>query len=299
MPFCSMSQNQLDYGVSFGTGGYLGEIGGGEKDARPFIMDIKLSQSRWGYGAFARYRIFDELAARVDIMTVRLQGADSLSTNPGRQSRNLSFVNDVIELTGRAEYAFFSIHDFGNTGRYLLDFKSYLYLGAGVFYNNPRALYNGSYVPLQPLQTEGKKYSKFQFNVPFGVGLYWTYKRKHRIGVEAGWRWTMTDYIDDVSTTYPSDTTGMSAQAIALSNRNPELANSPIGRSNYGAKSEGQEHENPRGSSKGKDSYVVVNVTYSQLLKGKYKNKRFQATKSRGTIGAGRKRVKRRTRAKF
>ena len=292
------AQYQFDVGVTVGSAGYLGEIGGGESEAKPFVLDLKLSQARWNLGGFARYRIIDNLYVRADLMTIRLQGADSLSQNPERNSRNLSFRNDIIEFTGRVEYSLISIHDFGNTGRYLLDFKTNLILGAGVFYNNPKALYNGSYVSLRPLQTEGVKYSAFQFTLPVGAGLFWTYKRQHRIGVEAVWRFTLTDYIDDVSSTYPNDTTGMSPEAIALSNRNPELSESPINRNNYGS-SLNPDYENIRGSPKGKDSYLVVSVSYSTVLRGSYKNKRFQATRSRSSIGSSKKRLKRRTRAKF
>ena len=49
------SQYNFDYGIKLGATNYLGDIGGQEKTRRDFIMDMKLSQTRWVVGGYARY----------------------------------------------------------------------------------------------------------------------------------------------------------------------------------------------------------------------------------------------------
>ena len=88
-------------------------------------------------------------------------------------------------------------------GRYLLDFKAYFFGGLAAFYNNPKAQLDGQWIALQPLNTENldKKYSRIQMALPVGFGFYYTFSRIHRFGLNAAWRFTFTDYIDDASTT--------------------------------------------------------------------------------------------------
>ena len=71
---------------------------------------------------------------------------------------------------------------------------------------------NGEDVRLQPLGTEGQettkyndrqKYALTQIGIPFGVGLKFNLGNAFNIGLETGIRKTFTDYLDDVSTTYP------------------------------------------------------------------------------------------------
>jgi hypothetical protein len=304
IPAIAFSQYSWEVGGGLGASNYLGEIGGNEGTARPWILDMKLGQSRQVVNGYVRYRFNEYFNLRADLTYGRLQGADSLSANPARFSRNLSFRNDIVELAARIEYPFIYQYDVGSTGRYLLNFHAFVFAGAAVFYNNPKANYKDKWVRLQPLQTEGVKYGKIQASFPVGVGFYYTYKKQHRFGWEMAWRFTLTDYIDDVSKTYPRDTSGMSATAQALSNRNPELNIDPsdpryINPYNYGPATPDQKNENPRGDNGDRDSYIFTTFSYGYILKGKYKNKKFSTSK-RGSVNVGSyKRKKRRTRAKF
>lgn len=260
----SSSFYKLDVGFNLGLSNYLGEIGGKEKTERPFVWDMKLNQTRWALGGFARYKLNNYVSVRADLMYGRIQGADSLSTNRGRVGRNLSFRNDMLELSGRAEVYLYNTSDVGGKGWYRVDFKSYVFAGIGGVLHGPKALYGGEWVKLRPLQTEGVKYSKVTVCMPVGVGLFFTYKRKHRFGWEAGWRLTFTDYIDDISTVYadPSIFNG-DATAIALSNRYGETNNTDIPDiSNYTVGSK-------RGDSNDNDTYFYTTFSYSYVFRGK------------------------------
>lgn len=299
IPSFVFSQYQWDFGGGIGTANYLGEIGGSDKTARGFVADMQMSQSRWGANAFARRKIVEGLSASAGIYYGRIQGADSLCTYSPRRGRNLSFQNDIIELSARGEYAFYTSYDVGRTGRYILDFRTYIFAGVGGFYHNPKAKnIDGKWVALQPLMTEGpgNKYSQFQVCFPMGVGFYYTYKKMHRIGWEMGWRYTLTDYLDDASTVTP-DKDQISEEAWAMSVRTNEITNRTT---DIPTPADYTLPGSIRGNPNNKDSYIFSNVTYSYVLRGKYKNRKFRPTKlGIGGLGDIKRRKKRKTRAKF
>ena len=61
------SQYNFDYGIKLGATNYLGDIGGQEKSRREFLMDMKLSQTRWVAGGYARYKFLPSLAGNLSI----------------------------------------------------------------------------------------------------------------------------------------------------------------------------------------------------------------------------------------
>lgn len=260
----SYAQYAYDFGIHAGASNYLGEIGGKEGNRRNFIYDLKLSKTQFTVGGFARYKILPMVAVKVGLNWVRLEAADNKSTNPGRVGRNLSFRNDIVESDLTAQVYFYELPDLGHTYKYTNDLKMYAFAGIGAFYNNPKAHYNGEWVALQPLRTEGIKYKKFNLNVPIGVGMFVTLQKRHRIGWELEWRTTFTDYIDDISTYYPDPTTLNSAKAIALSNRRGELGDAPNvpGAGNYGPGSK-------RGDPSHNDSYISTSFYYSYVMRGR------------------------------
>ena len=198
----SKAQWRLDYGLSVGVSNYLGDIGGKEKTRRDFVADMKMAKTRWNAGLFVRYKIKPKLSLKLALDYLRIEGDDKLSTNPARVTRNMNFRNDMFDLGLTAEYFFYENNDLGNTYRYKNGFRAYIFAGIGGFYSNPKAFYNGQWVPLRPLRTEGVSYSPIGLNIPAGLGFYFTFSKKHRIGFEYNYRTTFTDYLDDISTTY-------------------------------------------------------------------------------------------------
>lgn len=289
-PFLGYSQYLWDFGVHAGASNYLGEMGGKADTRKDFIADLKLSKTQFVVGGFARYKFTPIVSAKLGLNWARIAGADYLSTNPGRAGRNLSFRNDIIELELTGQFFFVDVPDLGHTYRYRNDFRMYAFVGIAGFYHNPKTYYDGSWVALRPLQTEGKKYSIIGASIPLGLGLYFTVDKKHRIGWEFDWRTTFTDYLDDVSTVYvdPADLT--SAEAIALSNRRDELGNAEgiPDRDNYAVGSK-------RGDPSHNDSYMTTSINYSYIIRGKSS---FYRSKY-GSIFKHKKYKKRKIRAKF
>src|SRR5262245_51611411 len=75
----AQSGYKLEFGVATGASNYLGEIGGREKAARPFLVDMKVSKTRWDETGYIRYRFHPQLIFKAALNYVRIEGDDKLS----------------------------------------------------------------------------------------------------------------------------------------------------------------------------------------------------------------------------
>src|SRR5687767_12062565 len=101
---------------------------------------------------------------RAEFSWITLSGRDDESSDGGKTVRNLSFTSSNYELNVTGMFNLFS-----HRGRFYQrpNYNIYGFLGVGGLYFNPKATLNGQKYALQPLQTEGVKYSKFAFVIPF------------------------------------------------------------------------------------------------------------------------------------
>lgn len=297
----AFGQYRWDFGINAGAANYLGDMGGAEGTRRDFVADIQLGQTRWLTGAFARYEVSPTISFNVGFNYGRIRGSDSESENPARQARNLSFRNDIKELSLRTEITLLYDNDVSNRGYYNPDFRLYGFFGIAGLHHNPKTIYRDEYVELQPLKTEGVDYTLIQFSIPAGLGLYFTFDKKHRFGWEIGYRTTFTDYLDDVSTTYATyDEVAAVNRELAwelASRTTPEHIVAVNTRAvahdlqpvNYGSFLPGEK----RGDATNNDGYIFTQFSYSYVLKGRssFSKRRYNWIK---------KRIRRkRTRAKF
>jgi hypothetical protein len=148
----------------------------------------------------------------------------------------------------------------------------YVTAGIGLIYFDPKTEYNGEWVRLQPLGTEGQglpqhpereKYNLVQAVIPMGMGVKVNINPRWTVSAEIGHRFTFTDYMDDVSSTYVSPTDLIShhgevkGQMIAdLSRRSGEVDPEGI----YSGITKPGEF---RGNPSGKDSYLSGAVSIS------------------------------------
>ena len=289
------AQYDWDIGAHLGGANYLGEFGGKEKTRQDFIWDMKLAQTRWAVGGFARRKLNRSFSVSAGLMYYRIQGGDDKSTNPERVGRNLSFRNDMFELYARPEFTVFQDNDLGGRGRYRTDFRLFIYVGGALYYSNPKAQINrsGEYYKLRDLQTEMNSYSALGFAIPAGMGFHFTFKRRHRIGWDFGWRTTFSDYLDDASTVYadPNDLPGgRGGTSAALANQTAyvDAGNGTIPDAiQYSAGTK-------RGDPTHNDSYLTMTLTYSYVLRGQSNFYRQRYNWMRG-----KKRIGRKSRAKF
>ena len=282
---------KMEFGGVLGISNYLGEIGGKDEAAKPFIMDMKMAKTRWNPGVFFKYQFHPMIAAKVSFNYLRIEGEDALSTNPGRTYRNLSFRNDIYELNTTFNWLFFNpSRPSGIYRRSSIYVTAYTFVGIGGFMHNPKAKYQGEWIDLRPLKTENVQYGKFSYCIPLGAGFYVTINQRrkaHRIGLEVCWRYTGTDYLDDISKDSWENPVTQSNLSSALANRNPELGSAqPDGfGANYGwhddpANPGTNLNKAPRGNPNNKDSYITLNVTYGYSFKAKYGKSRGRKIRS-------------------
>jgi len=191
-------------------------------------------------GAVGEYRFHPNFSARAGLAYTTI-GASDASADPtadanseGRYSRNLSFRNNIIEFSTMITANIFPV----NRG-YLkrAPINPFVFLGLNVFTNNPHARAygkgnTGDWISLRDLKTEGQgtsdgptAYSGIQVGIPFGVGCKFMLSRKIDISVELGYRFTFTNYLDDVGSSYLDPATYATANplTVRMSNRSGEL----------------------------------------------------------------------------
>ena len=261
IPLTGYGQYGSDFGVSLGGSSYLGEFGGGEGEGRGFIADMDISSTRPNFNVFYRKKVSPKFSLKGALSYISLSGDDSKSKNPPRRARNLNFKNNLIELLATAEWYLYRSNDVARTGRYGVDFNLYVFTGVGAFYSNPKGQIDstGQWVSLRNLKSEGVSYSPINIAIPLGIGFYYTFDRRYRIGMEAGFRGTLTDYIDDISSTYANDYDGITNKTTPelLEEINEEF-DSRLTPENFDAGS-------PRGG-EGYDSYLMISASFSFVI---------------------------------
>ena len=207
-----------------------------------------------------QYFFTDRIAIRSEASWFRLSGDDADADSDGRSSRNLSFRSDNFEWNVVG-----IVQAFSNGTRYYQrpGINIYGFAGVGLLYFNPQGQvpdtdWNGnplpeagSYVSLQPLQTEGEAYSRSAIVIPAGIGIKLKAGPFFNFLIEGGYRFAFTDYLDDVSTNYllHSSLASEPLRQIMADKRN-QIGLPPLG------DEEGQIRGNPDNN----DGYLIFNA---------------------------------------
>ncbi|MDA3892877.1 MAG: DUF6089 family protein [Salinivirgaceae bacterium] len=206
---------------ALGVTSIMSDLGGGDKSSH-FVSDFNFLSQRPLLNAGMRYKVLEPLAVKASLSFGWLSADDAISKNIYRQDRNLSFRSPLVELSTQVEYSIIKepvSHRYSLRRRRRFSLKNfrintYVFAGIAGFWFNPKGKDDGpegtgKWVALQPLGTEGQglmegreKYSRIQLAIPLGIGMKYNISRQISLGVEFGARYTFTDYIDDVSTTY-------------------------------------------------------------------------------------------------
>jgi len=282
------AQYSMDFGVSLGAANYTGEIGSNGEETKPWLLDMRLGQSRLSAGGFYRYNFTRNLAAKISVNYARIQGNDSTSQIKTAIARNLSFRTDIIEATLTGEYAFFTMNDISRASSARIDFSSYLFAGGGVALFYPYAQSNGKWYYLRPLNTEGTEnaYNEMTVVIPFGAGANFTFNKKIKLGIEFGYRFTFTDYLDDVSTDYAYDSELPFLESAIFANRTDDAyARGEAGLPDRNFFRAG----NTRGNPDTKDGYIIGQVSLSYVISN---GNSFHKSRYNSIINRRRKRTK-------
>lgn len=195
------------YGISVNAMNYVGEL-----DPGPSFISPSIRYTRPSVGLVLVRRMKPALSYRATFTYGRIKGDDYVSANEngknyGRKQRNLNFRNDIFELKGDVVFDFI-----GHNERYEKrhEYVPYGFVGLALFYHNPVGQVpegfgfpdEGKWVKLKPLKTEGYNYKSLQAAIPFGLGFRYKLAKNWDLAFEVGWRFTFTDYLDDVSKEY-------------------------------------------------------------------------------------------------
>lgn len=275
--------------VGLGASNFLGDLGGANQIGTNGFKDLEFSLTKPGISLNARYRKGRYWGYKGGFYWGQVSGFDYLTTERYRHNRNLHFKSNIFEFSAIAEF-YFTKERPGHIYKYKklkgwrhIDMQVYLMGGIGGFYFNPKGSYNGTWIPLQPLGTEGqgikpetKKYKRVSVCIPVGIGFKYALDRRWSMGLEIGMRKTFTDYIDDVSTVYydpaiigaSNGTMGTAAAFFANPSQHEITAATNDG---VDPTAIGQQ----RGDATDNDSYMFVHLTVN------YKLGKFRKTKSK------------------
>lgn len=281
-----------------GTSSYAGDLA-------PYRSPVNtvFKMMRWNInGSYTRH-FTPHLAARVGLTWVRIAGDDEYynrggSPFSGAYVRNLHFRNNLKELSLVGIY---QLRGDGRSPNRRTKFSPYLFGGVAILAHNPKAKVpefyedNTRWVSLQPLGTEGqgqpgyaKPYSLVTYSVPFGMGFTWKINDEWNLGVEGGFRFTGSDFLDDASGFFPNPDVLKNDLARDMSNRSLEQISARTGRDRtatvvrivspndltidpFAAPLSGWGQGDPRGNPYRNDAYMLANITVSYVLPSKIK----------------------------
>ncbi|GAB5538956.1 MAG: hypothetical protein Salg2KO_10590 [Salibacteraceae bacterium] len=282
---------RLEYLLGLGGSAFLGDLGGQDGPGQPFVFDFEPTQSRYSATVGLRYFVREYHALKGMLSYARLRGSDATTNYPNRKYRNLNFKSPVIELTANYELHLLkpqTIHLAGARTSRVFDgnrFGAYLSAGAGLFYFNPKAQFNNEWYALKPLNTEGQglpggpePYRRTSFVFPLGGGVTYLLNWNYTIGLDFGYRWTTTDYIDDASGYYYDNDAIVSAYGkLAGTMANPSVLLDDVPEPDWYTK------DQPRGGSESNDTYLFLQVTLSHALGPAITNKPIKNKKRKPT----------------
>lgn len=265
-----------------GATSFMGDLGGGD-DASHFVSDFNFTSQRPLLSAGLRYKILEPLAAKGTISYGWVSASDEKSSNIYRLDRNLSFRSPIAEFATQLEFSIikepvshrYSLRRKKKFTLQSLQVNTYLFAGIAGFWFNPKGLDDGpdgtgDWVALQPLGTEGQglmegreKYSRLQLAIPLGIGIKYNITRQISLGVEFGARYTFTDYIDDVASTYVDNNWLASVDPLAarMADKSPWSKTPLPAKAGINYEAGGQ-----RGEAKYNDFYMFSLVTVAYKL---------------------------------
>lgn len=220
--------SSLEFGLLGGVSHYSGDLVNG------WLATEGLGPS---FGLITRWNPNPIVTFRISGTFNQVSGDDRWYPNiEERANRNLHFKSNIYDFTGAVELSLVQISPRQERG-----VVPYLMTGLSVFSFQPKAQFDydafmnskhasnlsaaelaaiendlkaldKEWVDLQPLSTEGqesteynerRRYPLTQLAIPLGLGVKIKLNKNWNLGLEYATRVTFTDYLDDVSSTYP------------------------------------------------------------------------------------------------
>ena len=233
-------KHEINFGA--GASSCLTDLGGRDAIGSGFLWDIDIAKTSYVANVSYIYNVASKIAFRLNLAYSNVSGDDAYAGDFFRNNRRLNFETKIIEGAAICEIALInpktgSRYNLKGPARKYVKAKKpsgfglYIFGGVGGFYYEPSGYdrfidLNGNIVgsgikyKLRPLHTEGQgmeggpdgfgkdkngnpeTYSPVAMCIPLGFGLKKAFNGNAGIKFEAGFRFTNTDYLDDVSTNY-------------------------------------------------------------------------------------------------
>lgn len=245
-----LSAQKTSFSLGVGSTYYMGDMQQTFPDMRP--------------GLVFHYNInlYKNLSLRLGVLHGQY-GADDANSEQNK-SRGLRFNSPLSEGSMQLLWEFLP-QRLGANGRDWTSkhrFSPYIFAGIGGAFINPRVENETGWTSLQPLGTEGqfimrgnthpKPYKLFQMVVPGGLGVKYRFSRNFGVGIDIGYRYTFTDYLDDVSGVYANK-----EDIRAFSGKDADFFSDPTRIHAAGT---------ARGNPNNKDSYVFGSFSITYFL---------------------------------
>jgi hypothetical protein len=193
---------RFEASAGLGTTHFQGDIGGFSHGQNMFgLKDLSLIQTRYNLNLSGRYRILNDLSARLNFSHGRYHSSDERGSNIERGFESTSSFSEIAAI---AEFYFLknSLENsfLGQRGRRmpvnnimsLID--AYAFTGFGIV----------SYT-VKPNELLAKQTSVVKGSdpiIPIGVGVSFNYSRAINFGVELGGRYAFSDNLDGYTSVY-------------------------------------------------------------------------------------------------
>ena len=208
----SSAQKGWEVGGWLGSSFYYGDLNN----------QVNLKSPGLAGGLIGKYNFNTRVALRGSLNFGRISADDANSSNNFDRNRNLNFRSNIYDLTGGIEFNFLE-HIRGSKFE---TYTPFVFVGLSVFRFNPKTDLDGVTYSLQEFGTEGQDIGEEYFLISagytLGAGFKWDLSSDVTFAVEFTTRRVFTDYLDDVSTTYPDKArleVIRGPEAVALSDR--------------------------------------------------------------------------------
>jgi hypothetical protein len=274
LAFSAISHGQIQLNAGLGITNYSGDLGGSFSKDNPAFSELNLKSTKTAVQFGMKGFLTPSIALRGQLFAGRVAGDDANTDNVERLNRNLNFFSPIYGAGVAIEWNFkIGSNAFRRFG---------LMAGVEYFTFNPKTSYQGNVVELQPLGTEGQYYMNDRLpyslnatSLVLGFSYQFLVLPRGGLALEFQSKYTSTDYLDDVSTTYV-DKTALAASngqiAADLSDRSLGIL---PGNTAPGA---------IRGNPNSKDTYGFLMITWSYWLGDK---RNFKAASSGSGNGIG------------
>lgn len=247
--FFNWQYNDRYFSLYVGTGrsGYFGEL----SNSKPLTGGL----GHFNIGLEAR--LYTRIGARTQLTFYNLEASDiHAGDSTFNRQRNLSFKSRNVEWVLQGVYYFYK---YGGKYHKRRNYEPYIAVGGGFTTFNPQAELNGATFDLRGFRTEGVDYDSKTFILPLNLGVKAKLNEFMNLTLDLGYRFTFTDYLDDVSQNYGGPFADGTLEA-SLSNRKDEIP--IINQTAYEAQIAGQ----LRGDGGKNDAYFFINFNLEFYL---------------------------------